>query len=120
MIAEFTPIVWMLISAAVLTALMMAGAMFLGPKRMNPVKAEPYEAGMKPSGEAHDFRFPVKFYLVAILFIIFDVEIVFLYPWAVVFRELPMAAFVSVVIFIGVLMAGLYYVIRKGVLEWWK
>ena len=67
---------------------------------------------------ANDFRFPVKFYLVAILFILFDIEIVFLYPWAVVFKELSMVAFVSITIFIGVLMAGLLYAVKKGVLEW--
>ncbi|MBU0518184.1 NADH-quinone oxidoreductase subunit A [bacterium] len=108
----------MLISAGILTAIMMAVAIFLGPKKMTKVKAEPFECGIEPTGDANDTRFPVKFYLVAILFILFDIEIVFLYPWAVVFNELPMAAFVSIVIFMTVLMAGLLYAIKKGVLEW--
>ncbi len=118
MISQFAPIVWMLISGAILVAIMMAIAIFLGPKKMNPAKAEPFECGIKPTDDANDFRFPIKYYAVAILFIIFDVEIVFLYPWAVVFRQLPVAAFLSVIIFVGVLLAGLYYVVKKGVLEW--
>jgi NADH-quinone oxidoreductase subunit A len=115
---QFTPIVWMLLSAAVLTAGMMAVAILLGPRKMNPVKAEPYECGIKTEIEPQEIRHPIRFYVVAILFIIFDVEIVFLYPWAVVFRELSMVAFISIAIFIGVLMAGLYYAVKKGVLEW--
>lgn len=96
----------------------MAVAIFLGPKKMTQVKAEPFECGVEPTGDANDTRFPVKFYLVAILFILFDIEIVFLYPWAVVFRELSVVAFVSIIIFIAVLMAGLLYAVKKGVLEW--
>lgn len=118
MSAQFTPVVWILISAGVLTAIMMAVAIFLGPKKKTEEKGEPFECGVDPKGDARDFRFPVKFYLVAILFILFDIEIVFLYPWAVVFKELSLIAFVSMTIFIGVLMAGLLYAVKKGVLEW--
>jgi len=115
---EFTPIVWLLLSAGILTAIMMAVAIFLGPKRPNPVKAEPFECGIVPTGDANDVRFPVKYFIVAILFIIFDVEIAFLYPWAVVFHQLSAVAFISIIIFIGVLMVGLCYAVKKGVLEW--
>ncbi len=108
----------MLISSGILVAIMMAIAMFLGPKKMTEVKAEPFECGITPTGDANDVRFPVKFYLVAILFILFDIEIVFLYPWAVVFKELSIIAYISIVIFVGVLMAGLLYAVKKGVLEW--
>ena len=108
----------MLLSAGVLTAIMMAVAIFLGPKKTTDEKSEPFECGVDPKGDARDFRFPVKFYLVAILFILFDIEIVFLYPWAVVFKELSIIAFVSMTIFIAVLMAGLLYAVKKGVLEW--
>lgn len=118
MIGDFTAIVWMLISAAVLTAIMMAVAIYLGPKKMTKLKAEPFECGITPTKNATDTRFPVKFFVVAILFVIFDIEIVFLYPWAVVFRQLSMVAFISMVIFIAVLMAGLLYAVKKGVLEW--
>ena len=118
MIGEFTPVIWLLISAGVLTAIMMAVAVFLGPKKMTKLKSEPFECGIPPTKDATDTRFPVKFFLVAILFIIFDIEIVFLYPWAVVFQELSIVAFISMVIFIAVLMAGLLYAVKKGVLEW--
>ncbi len=118
MLADFTPIVWMLISAGILTAIMMAVAIFLGPKRKSSVKDEPFECGIPPTGDALDHRFPVKFYLVALLFILFDIEIIFLYPWAVVFGELSLVAFVSVIIFITVLLVGLLYAVKKGVLEW--
>ncbi|MCX6639439.1 MAG: NADH-quinone oxidoreductase subunit A [bacterium] len=118
MISQFTPVVWMLICAGILTAIMMAVAIFLGPKRPNKVKGEPFECGIIPTGEARDLRFPIKFFIVAILFIIFDIEVIFLYPWAVVFRELSIVAFVSITIFITVLMAGLFYAVKKGVLEW--
>jgi NADH-quinone oxidoreductase subunit A len=117
-INQFVPILWMLLSAGVLVALMMAAATYLGPKKMTPIKGEPFECGIKPLDTAHDFRFLVKYYVVAILFIIFDVEIVFLYPWAVVFRHLGGPAFISMSIFVVVLMAGLYYAVKKGVLEW--
>ena len=115
---EFTPIIWLLLSAGILTAIMMAVSIFLGPKRPNKVKDEPFECGIVPTGDANDVRFPVKYFVVAILFIIFDVEIAFLYPWAVVFRELPAVGFISIIIFVGVLMLGLYYAVKKGVLEW--
>ncbi|TKJ42596.1 NADH-quinone oxidoreductase subunit A [candidate division LCP-89 bacterium B3_LCP] len=97
---------------------MMAVAIFLGPKKSSPIKDEPFECGIIPTGDANDTRFPVKFYLVAILFIIFDIEIIFLYPWAVVFKQLSIFAFISIIIFISVLMAGLLYAVKKGVLEW--
>jgi NADH-quinone oxidoreductase subunit A len=117
-ISQFVPIAWMLLSAGILVALMMAAATYLGPKRMSPIKAEPFECGIEAQEQAHDFRYLVKYYVVAILFIIFDVEIVFLYPWAVVFRQLSVVAFVSMSIFVIVLMAGLFYAVKKGVLEW--
>jgi NADH-quinone oxidoreductase subunit A len=117
-LSDFTPVVWMLISAGILTAIMMAIAIFLGPKKKSQVKDEPFECGIPPTGDALDFRFPVKFYIVAILFILFDIEIIFLYPWAIVFNELSVVAFVSIIIFIGVLLAGLFYAVKKGVLEW--
>ena len=108
----------MLISGGILVAIMMAIAVFLGPKKTSKVKGEPFECGILPEKDASETRFPVKYYLVAILFILFDIEIVFLYPWAVVFKELSIIAYISIVIFVGVLMAGLWYAVRKGVLEW--
>lgn len=89
----------------------------LGPKRPNEVKLSTYESGMEPVRTARE-RFSVKFYMVAMLFIIFDIEVVFLYPWAVSFKKLGMIGFISMTTFILILLAGYYYVLRKGVLRW--
>ena len=93
-----------------------AGAL-LRPLRPSPVKAEVFECGNPSSGSAWG-RFSVKFYLTAILFIVFDVEVVFLYPWAVVFRPLGMFGFIEMAAFVLVLALGFVYVWRKGALEW--
>ncbi|MEB3329182.1 MAG: NADH-quinone oxidoreductase subunit A [Candidatus Sericytochromatia bacterium] len=90
----------------------------LGPQKSGANKLEPYESGVtSPVGTARE-RFSVKFYLVAILFIVFDVEAVFLFPWAVNFRELGLFGLVEMFVFIGVLFAGFVYVLRKGALKW--
>lgn len=91
----------------------------LGPKSMTPAKADPFEMGMKPF-EVKKGHFPVKYYLVALLFVVFDVELTFLFPWALVFRELGMTAFISMAIFLGLLVLTLIYALRKGVLSWNK
>ena len=89
----------------------------VSPMRPTPVKLEPYESGMSPLGDTRE-RFSVKFYLVAILFIIFDIETVFLIPWGVLFRDLGIFGFVEMLIFIGVLLVGFVYVWKKGALQW--
>lgn len=89
----------------------------LGARRATAVKDAPYESGIAPLGDARR-RFSVKFYLVAILFIVFDVEMVFLIPWAVIFRELGLLGLVEMVIFLGVLCVGLMYAWHKGALDW--
>lgn len=104
-------------------ALLIAGAMLLlswamGKKApANPVKDAAYECGMPPVTEAHQ-RFSVKFYLVALLFVLFDIEVVFFYPWAVQFRQQPVFLLVEMLVFIGILFLGWYYVIRKGAVNW--
>ena len=103
-------------------ALLVAGVLlgagaFLRPWRPSPVKEEAFECGNVSSGPAWG-RFSVKFYLTAILFIVFDVEVVFLYPWALLFRRLAVFGFVEMMIFLVVLTLGLIYVWRKGALEW--
>ncbi len=90
---------------------------WIGPKRPTEEKLSTYESGMEPVKTARE-RFSVKFYLVAMLFIIFDIEIVFMYPWAVKFRELGTAGFVEMLVFILILLVGYLYIIRKGALEW--
>ncbi|NOZ86505.1 MAG: NAD(P)H-quinone oxidoreductase subunit 3 [Deltaproteobacteria bacterium] len=90
---------------------------FLGPKNPNARKKSVYECGAEPQGSARK-RFPVKFYMIALLFLLFDIEAVFLYPWAKLFRELGFLGFVEMGIFMLVLIVGLIYAWRKGALEW--
>lgn len=89
----------------------------LGPKKYDPVKYSVYECGVDPFTSA-SVRVSVKFYLVALLFILFDLEAAFLYPWAVLFRELGWFGFVEMAIFVVILLAGLLYAWKKGALEW--
>jgi len=103
--------------AALVVAILLGAGALLRPSRPSLIKAEPFECGNPPSGPAWG-RFSVKFYLTAILFIVFDVEVVFLYPWAVVFRPLGMFGFVEMATFVLVLALGFVYVWRKGALEW--
>ena len=89
----------------------------LGPRKPTPEKSAPYECGMPPVGDARE-RQSVKFYLVAMIFLLFDIEVAFLYPWAMALRSLGWPALVQVVVFILLLLAGYVYVWRKGVLDW--
>ena len=89
----------------------------IGQHKPNRAKLSPYECGVQPIGDARD-RFSVKFYMVAMLFILFDVEAVFLYPWAVILKELKMFGFWEMIVYIGIFLVGLFYVWKKGVLDW--
>jgi NADH-quinone oxidoreductase subunit A len=91
----------------------------LGPRNPTPEKAAPYECGMPPVGDARE-RQSVKFYLVAMIFLLFDIEVAFLYPWAMALRDLGWNGYVQVVLFLALLLAGYVYVWRKGVLDWGK
>jgi len=91
----------------------------VGQHKTNRVKMSPYECGMQPVGDVKQ-RFSVKFYLVAMLFILFDVEAVFLYPWAILLRELKMFGFWEMVVYIAIVLVGLFYIWKKGVLDWSK
>jgi NADH-quinone oxidoreductase subunit A len=88
-----------------------------GPKKESAVKAMPYESGMTPYGEGTR-RMPIRFYLVAVLFILFDIEVVFFLPWAVVFRQLGLFGLIEMMIFIVILLVGYVYAWKKGALEW--
>jgi len=104
--------------AAGITAMMYGFSVFFGPKNMkNPMKKLPFECGSKPIGDAR-LRFPIKFYLVAVSFVIFDLEVVFMYPWAVSFRNLGWFGFWTMMVFLGVLTFGLIYEWKKGGLDW--
>lgn len=90
---------------------------FVGPKKPTPEKLAPYECGMPPVGDARE-RHPVKFYLVAMIFLLFDIEVAFLYPFAMALRELGWTGFIQLLAFFAILSAGYVYVWRKGVLDW--
>ena len=90
---------------------------FLGPQRPNEAKNSPYECGFEAFEDAR-MKFDVRYYLVAILFILFDLEIAFLFPWAVALKEVGMAGFVAVVIFLAILVVGFVYEWKKGALDW--
>lgn len=116
--AEFVPVLIMLIFALSFAVLNLGLSFVLGKKaRTNPVKDMAYECGMPPISDAHQ-RFSVKFYLVAILFVLFDIEVIFLYPWAVHFDAAREFLFVEMLVFIGILFLGWWYVIRKGAVNW--
>ena len=89
----------------------------LGPRKPSAEKSAPYECGMPPVGDARE-RQSVKFYLVAMIFLLFDIEVAFLYPWAMALRELGWTGFVQVLLFMTLLLAGYVYVWRKGALDW--
>jgi NADH-quinone oxidoreductase subunit A len=97
------------------TSVVLSG--LFGPRRPTPEKSAPYECGMPPVGDARE-RQSVKFYLVAMIFLLFDIEVAFLYPWAMALRQLGWSGFVQVVLFMALLLAGYVYVWRKGVLDW--
>jgi NADH-quinone oxidoreductase subunit A len=90
----------------------------LGPKHRTRTKQLPFECGSVSVGSVRDTRFNVRFYLVAMLFILFDIEVIFMYPWAVVLKDLGWAGFIEMLTFMAVLLVGLIYVWRKGVFRW--
>lgn len=113
---QYIPVLIALILGGLVATAMVFASAILGPHKRTTVKEEPFECGNPPSGSAWG-RFSVKFYLTAILFIIFDIEVVFLYPWAVVFRQLGLFGFIEMLIFVLILAVGLVYIIKKGALE---
>ncbi len=119
----YFPIIVVLVVAALLAGVMLLLSDVLGPRRPSAVKSSPFECGSVPVGTARE-RFDVKFYVVALLFIVFDIEAIFLYPWAVLllpsdgYAGLGWPGFVSMGIFVLTLLAGLVYVWKKGVLDW--
>lgn len=121
MLESYIPIFIILAISVLFAVVNVKFSSLFGPSRPNKEKMSTYESGVEPVGTAHD-RFSVKFYMVAVLFILFDIEIVFLYPWAVSFISLNPAemvySFASVVVFVIILLVGYIYVIKKGALKW--
>jgi NADH-quinone oxidoreductase subunit A len=119
-LAEYLPLVLLFALAILFVGLSLLVSSRLGPKAPNPTKNAAYESGIIPEPETdiRGSRFPVKFYLVAMLFIIFDVEAIFLYPWAVTLRSLGWYGMAIMAVFVLLLFESYYYILRKGGLEW--
>ena len=113
----YLPIAVLVGVAFFFAALLPILSLSLGPKRPSERKLSPYESGITPIGEAQR-RLPVKFYLIAVLFILFDIEIIFLLPWAVTFRQLGIFGLVEVLVFMAILIVGYIWIWKKGALEW--
>ena len=112
----YLPVLGVLLFGIALGCIMSAMASFIGPKKRNKIKSEPYECGVPAVGERD--KMSVKFYLTAILFILFDIETVFLYLWAVTFKDLGWFGIAEVIVFLVILVAGYIYVLKRGALEW--
>ncbi|HEY3489114.1 MAG TPA: NADH-quinone oxidoreductase subunit A [Candidatus Deferrimicrobiaceae bacterium] len=113
----YFPVLLMLVIAVAMSIGFVALSQALGVKRYDKVKFDVYECGVDPF-TGSQIRVSVKFYLIAILFLLFDLESAFLYPWAILFRSLGLFGFVEMVVFLGILLVGLIYVWKKGALEW--
>lgn len=111
------PVLVQVVIAMALAAGLIGASTLLGKRARSPLKDTPYESGMAPVGSARE-RFSVKFYLVGMIFILFDIEAVFLYPWAVVYRELKLFAFFEMSVFVALILVGFFYVWKKGALDW--
>jgi NADH-quinone oxidoreductase subunit A len=113
---------WFPVLVQIVIAIAVAGAMIglsalIGRRVRDPIKSSPYESGIAPVGNARG-RFSVKFYLVGMVFILFDIEAIFLYPWAVVYRQFKLFAFFEMLLFIVLVLCGFFYIVKKGVLNW--
>ncbi len=117
MLSSYIPIFVVLAIAAILALLIVILSTIVGNRKPSKIKLMPYECGVDPIGTARS-RFSVKFFIIAMLFIIFDIEVVFLYPWAIIFKDLKLFGLIEMGIFILILAFGLIYVWRKGALEW--
>jgi NADH-quinone oxidoreductase subunit A len=116
-LSQYLPIVLLLMLATAFAVLSVVASRLVGPRRPTPAKLAPYECGIVPERVPRD-RFPIKFYVVAMLFIVFDVETIFLFPWAVTFRQLGLFGLVEMAIFIGLVFVAYVYVWQRGGLEW--
>jgi NADH-quinone oxidoreductase subunit A len=120
---QYIPLLIQILAATGLGLGMIVGSRFIGRHRNSKIKLSMYECGIEPVGDARG-RFSVRFYMVAMLFILFDVEVVFMMPWAVIYRQLPQLTgnrffgFWEMVVYLAFVAVGLYYIIKKGILDW--
>ncbi len=117
MIGDYSPVLVHIVAVVALAAILLGLSAWVGVKRPSSEKLSPYECGSPPVGDARE-RFSISFYLVGMLFILFDVEAVFLYPWAVVYKTLKWFGFVEMLLYIAILLAGYVYIWKKGALDW--
>ena len=117
MLLEYIAIAVMIAVATVIAVIAIGLGELFGPRRKSEAKSMPYESGMNPYGEGTR-RMPVRFYLIAVLFILFDIEVVFFLPWAIAFRKLGIFGLLEMVVFIVILLVGYVYAWKKGALEW--
>jgi NADH-quinone oxidoreductase subunit A len=117
MLDSYLPILTLIIIAVGFAVASVLFSGLIGVKKPTAVKLAPYECGMPPVGSARE-RFSVKFYIIAMLFIVFDIEVVFMYPWAVMFKRLGLFGLIEMGVFILILLVGFVYVWKKGALEW--
>lgn len=116
-IVDYFPIAMQFVFAAGFVSITILVSHFIGPRRSSKVKNANFECGVEQQGNAR-IPFSIKYFLVAILFVLFDVEVIFLYPWAVNFKEMGMGGMLKMVLFMGILLVGFYYIIKKKALEW--
>jgi NADH-quinone oxidoreductase subunit A len=117
MLTEYLALLVYIGIAVVFSLFAIAASALLGQRKPSALKQAPYECGMTTFGSSFG-RIPIKYYIIAMLFLLFDIEVVFLYPWAVVFKEFKVFAFVSMAVFIGILVIAYIYIWKKGALEW--
>ena len=116
-LADYLAIALMFFVALGFIATTMVITHWLGPKRKSITKLETFECGIEAKGNAR-MPFNIKYFVVAILFVLFDVEVIFMYPWAVNFKQFGVEGFLQMILFIGMLLVGFFYIIKKGALEW--
>lgn len=117
MLLEYAAIAAFILVTVLIGAIAIVLGMLFGPKKRTPTKEMPYESGMDPIGPGTR-RLPVRFYLIAVLFILFDIETIFFLPWAIAFRQLGLFGLIEMVVFIAILLVGYFYAWKKGALEW--
>jgi NADH-quinone oxidoreductase subunit A len=116
-VGQYLPIVAMIVLAVAFAGISLLMSRLVAPRRATNAKYAPYECGIVPARESHE-RFPVRFYLVAMIFIVFDIEIIFLYPWAVIYRDLGALGLVEILLFAVAVFVSFVYLISNGALEW--
>lgn len=120
MLSDYLPILILMIFAAVFAIASLVFSQLIGPKKSGDVKGETYESGIKTVMDAR-IKFSIRFYVIAVLFIVFDIEVMFLYPWAVVYKELISQGafiFIEMVVFVAILLIGYVYLWKRGAFEW--